>query len=91
MGARISNLTREKISKKTDQRIPTGISMGVNYTPITSLSLQLEIEKDIQLLPIVKAGLEYGNKELIFLQAGINSNPNRIFFRVGSESREIQF
>lgn len=91
MGASISNLNRGKVSRDTDQRIPTGISMGVNYTPIESLSLQLEIEKDIELSPVVKAGLEYGIKELIFLRTGVNTKPNRIFFGLGLKPGKFSF
>ncbi|MDR7132284.1 hypothetical protein J2X69_004651 [Algoriphagus sp. 4150] len=86
IGASISNLNRSKISRDSDIRLPTGISLGVFYTPIPLLQFHLEVEKDIQIKPVVKAGLEYGIKEWVYLRTGINSNPSRMFFGVGLKS-----
>ncbi|PZX61228.1 hypothetical protein LV84_00216 [Algoriphagus ratkowskyi] len=86
IGASISNLNRSKISKDSETRLPTGVSLGVFYSPIPQLELHLEIEKDIQIKPVVKVGLEYGIKNWIFLRTGINSNPSRMFFGIGLNS-----
>ncbi|MEB2776235.1 hypothetical protein SYJ56_13005 [Algoriphagus sp. D3-2-R+10] len=90
IGASISNLNRSKISKDSETRLPTGVSLGIFYTPISQLQVHLELEKDIQIKPIVKAGLEYGIKEWIFLRTGINSNPSRLFFGVGLKSNRTR-
>lgn len=86
IGASISNLNRSKISKDSETRLPTGVSIGILYTPISQLQVHLELEKDIQIKPVVKAGLEYGIKEWVFLRTGINSNPSRLFFGIGLKS-----
>jgi len=91
IGASISNLNRSKISKDSDTRLPTGVSLGILYTPISQLQIHLEVEKDIQIKPVVKAGLEYGIREWIFLRTGINSNPSRLFFGVGMKSNQFSF
>ena len=83
VGASISKLSRSKLSQDSITRLPTGVSLGVFYTPINQLQIHLEIEKDIQLKPVVKAGLGYGIKEWVFLRIGINSNPSRLFFGIG--------
>ena len=83
VGASISNLSRSKISKDSETRLPTGVSLGLFYSPISQLQIHLEIEKDIQIKPVVKVGLEYGIKEWIFLRSGVNSNPSRVFFGIG--------
>ena len=80
IGASISNLNRAKISKDSETRLPTGVSLGVFYSPISQLEIHVEVEKDIQIKPVVKAGLEYAIKDWIFLRTGINSNPSRMFF-----------
>lgn len=90
IGASISNLNRSKISKDSETRLPTGVSLGILYTPISQLQVHLELEKDIQIKPIVKAGLEYGIKEWVFLRTGINSNPSRLFFGVGLKSNRAR-
>lgn len=86
IGASISNLNRAKISKDSETRLPTGVSLGLFYLPISQLQFHLEVEKDIQIKPVVKAGLEYGIKDWIFLRTGINSNPSRLFFGIGLKS-----
>lgn len=82
-GATIGNLTRSRLGKNSDQRLPTGISLGLAYTPIDQLQFFAEIEKDIQISPIYKFGMEYKIKEWISLRTGINSNPAKIFFGLG--------
>lgn len=89
VGASISNLSRSKISKDSETRLPTGISLGVFYLPIKQLQIHLEVEKDIQIKPVVKAGLEYGIKDWIFLRTGINSNPSRLYFGIGLKSNKM--
>ncbi|WP_192351148.1 hypothetical protein [Algoriphagus sp. Y33] len=89
VGASISNLNRTKISKDTDVRLPTGISLGLLYTPIPQLQAHLEVEKDIQIKPVIKAGLEYGIKDWAFIRTGINSNPSRLFFGLGLKSNRF--
>jgi len=86
IGASISNPNRSKISNDSETRLPTGVSLGILYNPIPQLQIHLEVEKDIQIDPIVKAGLEYGIKDWIFLRTGINSNPSRLFFGIGLKS-----
>lgn len=86
IGASISNLNRSKISKDSETRLATGVSLGIFYLPISQLQIHLEVEKDIQIKPVVKAGLAYGIKDWIFLRTGINSNPSRLFFGIGLKS-----
>jgi hypothetical protein len=83
LGATIGNLTRAKLGKNSDQRLPTGISLGLAYNPIDQLQFFAEVEKDIQISAVYKFGLEYGIKEWIALRTGINSNPAKIFFGLG--------
>lgn len=89
IGASISNLSRSKISKDSDTRLPTAVSLGILYSPISQLQIQLEVEKDIETKPIAKAGLEYGIKDWIFLRTGINSNPSKLFFGIGLKSNHF--
>lgn len=91
IGASISNLNRAKISSDSEQRLPTGISLALNYKPVESLTTQLEIEKDILLKPVVKVGLEYGLKDWLYLRSGINSNPSKLFFGLGLRYQRVGF
>lgn len=90
MGAHISNINRGKISKNSEDRLPTSIQMGITYRPASQLNIFLEAEKDIEIEPTVKAGLEYVIRELLWLRAGANTNPGRIFFGLGLKPGRFQ-
>lgn len=83
IGANISNINRAKVSAESNNRLPTGVQLGINYLPTDQLSLFLEIEKDIQLEPITKLGISYSIKDWIILRSGINTQPSRLFFGLG--------
>lgn len=83
LGATISNLNRSKLGRHTDQRIPTGVSLGLNYRPGKQLNFYGEVEKDILINPVYKIGLAYELNEWIELRTGMNSYPGRLFFGLG--------
>lgn len=89
-GAHISNINRAKISKNSLDRLPTAIQMGITYRPVEMLSIYLETEKDIAITPALKAGLEYGLRDWIYLRSGINTNPSRLFFGVGIRPKRLR-
>lgn len=91
MGANFSNLNRSKISKYSEERLPTLISMGLSYFPTSSLQIHVEAEKDISFKPTIKVGLEYGIKDWIFLRTGINSEPSKINFGIGINPGKFHF
>lgn len=90
MGANISNINRGKISKNSEDRLPTAIQMGITYRPVPQLNIYLEAEKDIEIDPTVKAGLEYAIREWLWLRAGANTNPGRVFFGLGLKPGKFQ-
>lgn len=83
LGAHFSNLTQSKISKYSDQKLPTLIQMGLGYFPTELLKILVELEKDVDLTPSVKAGIEYQLGEWILLRTGINSHLSRLSFGLG--------
>ncbi len=89
LGASIFNLNRARLSSDSPYRLPTGLSLGLLYHPGKSLEMHLEIEKDIQLYPVYKVGLEYGIKEWLYLRTGINSNPGRVLFGLGVQKSKF--
>jgi hypothetical protein len=91
MGAYFSNINRSKISKYSEERLPTLISMGISYFPSPSLQIHVEAEKDISFKPTIKLGLEYSIQDWIFLRTGINSNPSKINFGIGINPGKFQF
>ncbi|MEN2282696.1 hypothetical protein AAGF08_11210 [Algoriphagus sp. SE2] len=91
LGAYFSNLNNSKISRYSEDRLPTLISMGISYFPVSSLQFHLEVEKDILLKPNVKLGLEYGIRDWFFLRTGINSNPSKVNFGFGVTPGKFHF
>lgn len=90
-GANFSNLNRAKLSQNNEQRLPTVVQMGVSYLPTDAVRILAEIEKDISLDPILKAGVEYQLQKWIFLRTGISSNPARISFGLGVRKDQFGF
>jgi len=91
LGANFSNLNRAKLSQISEQRLPTVVQMGFSYLSGESVRIIAEIEKDIELNPIVRAGIEYRLQEWIFLRTGISSNPARVSFGLGLRKDHFGF
>jgi hypothetical protein len=82
-GAHIYNFTRAKISKITQDYLPTVVKAGLSYRPSEQLIINAEAEKDILLPPLFKAGLEYNLQNKFWGRAGFNTAPNNLFFGLG--------
>ena len=91
LGANFSNLSQARISKNSEQRLPTAIQLGVSYFPTESLRILAEIEKDIELDPVFKAGVEYQLRDWILLRTGVSSNPSRLSFGLGLRKAQFGF
>lgn len=91
LGANFSNLNRAKLSQNNEQRLPTAVQMGISYLPGEAVRIIAEIEKDIELTPIFRAGIEYQLTEWIFLRTGISSNPARLSFGLGLRKDRFGF
>lgn len=91
LGANFSNLNRAKLSQNSEQRLPTLVQMGFSYLPGDAVRILAEVEKDIELDPVFRAGIEYQLQEWIFLRTGISSNPARISFGLGLRKDQFGF
>lgn len=91
LGANLSNLNSSKISKNSEQHLPTSVQLGISYLPVESLKLLAEIEKDIELDPVFKVGIEYQLRDWIFLRTGVSSDPTRISFGLGLRKSQFGF
>jgi hypothetical protein len=82
-GAHIFNLNQAKIKKAPFELIPVIMKTGLSYRIEKKISLNAEIEKEINFKPILKTGIEYNLTENIFLRTGISSNPRINYFGIG--------
>jgi hypothetical protein len=91
LGANFSNLNRARLSQNSEQRLPTIVQMGFSYIPSESIRILVELEKDIELAPVFKAGIEYTLRKWILLRTGISSNPARLSFGLGLRKDRFGF
>jgi len=82
IGAHIYNLNRASLSN-TEDELPTVLNLGISYQPHDKLNVNLQAEKDVDLNPTLKTGLEYFFFEQIAFRAGINTQPLKNFFGMG--------
>jgi hypothetical protein len=90
-GAHIYNLNQAKLATYKNERIPTIMKAGFSYFPIKKLFLNAEIEKDVELSPRFKAGLEYAIIDKFFVRTGFNVNPDKYYFGAGFQNHRFQF
>lgn len=91
LGANFSNLNRAKLSQNSEQRLPTSVQMGISYLPSESFKILAEVEKDIEVHPVFKVGIEYQLQDWIVLRTGISSKPARLSFGLGLRKDKFGF
>lgn len=74
IGAHLYNPTRAMLSKKADERLPTIIRFGINYSLSKKVIFVIETEKDISRKTVFKAGVEYAAVKELYLRMGISTD-----------------
>ena len=82
-GAYISNFTLSKLNNSEKTMLPVIMKAGLSYKPVKKLSLNLDLFKEVDYKPVVKAGIEYIIVEKFYLRTGLNANPFKSFFGAG--------
>jgi hypothetical protein len=82
LGFSISNINRATIGNEDDQ-IPMILSTGFSYDLISSLNINLAVEKDIRFKPSVLVGFEYNIIEFLTLRVGFQNEPARYATGIG--------
>ncbi|MDQ3049045.1 MAG: hypothetical protein M3R27_15960, partial [Bacteroidota bacterium] len=67
--------TRAKIADYDDERLPTIIRLGLDYSFSDKVTIAVETEKDIAQKAVFKAGIEYKAVKEFYIRAGISTNP----------------
>ncbi len=88
-GALMRNLNRAKKSEFEDERYPTLLGAGVSYYPTNKLIINAEVEKDIDLVARIKAGMEYNFLPKFAFRTGIRTEPFTNHFGLGFKSWKI--
>jgi len=85
-GAKITNIIQPKLAE--GERLPTMMSAAIAVTHREKFVATLEIEKDLDYEPVIKAGTEYIFNKKFAVRSGFNLNPAAIFGGFGiSRSR----
>ncbi|WP_366512668.1 hypothetical protein [Lunatimonas sp.] len=90
-GAHIYNLGRARLSRITQEYLPTIVKAGISYRPTDFLTINAETEKEIYLDPLIKIGLEYSIQERLDLRTGVHTHPGQLFFGIGFRPGRYRF
>lgn len=88
-GAHIYNFTQATLSAETNERVPTVIRLGLSYQPTTEFTFVIEGEKDVNLDPDLKLGIQYQLIEKVHLRTGFSGLNNTHSFGGGVELRKF--
>jgi len=96
MGAHIYNLNRAILNTATEsdinnERVPTIMKLGLSYNFSEKVLVCAETEKDVELSPIFKAGLEYHMIKMMYLRLGVSTNPSKNSFGLGLDLKGVKF
>jgi len=80
IGAHLNNVWRSRRTDFNSEYLPTIFKVGASYLMYEKALLSIEFEKDMDLDPVFKTGLELKLLDKIFFKAGISTNPNVFSF-----------
>lgn len=89
VGAHIVNLNQPKITKHTDEILPTLLIVGLRITPSKKIFVISEIEKDLSHDLTWKTGMEYQVHKKIAARTGFNHRPQAAFFGLGLNTKKF--
>jgi hypothetical protein len=91
VGAYITNINQPTLSDVSGEHLPTVLTLGVLFKPISALNIATEIKKDLDYEATWKLGLEYTVHERFIFRTGFNLNPNAGFVGIGFKSKKFTF
>lgn len=90
IGAHIFNPIQAKLNDYNNERIPAIIRIGAAYSFDENILVTVEAEKDTQMDPVFKCGLEYRIIEEIYVRGGISTNPGLYSFGFGLDFKKVK-
>jgi hypothetical protein len=88
-GVHIFNPVSARIAKYNDERIPSIINIGMNYSFSDKLNVEVETIKSSYLPLDIRTGAEYEFFKSIYARAGVASNPFRYTFGCGIDIKAL--
>jgi hypothetical protein len=90
-GVHFYNPISVKLLSWQNERIPSVINLGFSWKFSEGFITAIEAEKDIQLKPVFKAGLEYHFVKPVYVRIGLLTNSTMFTFGFGVESGQVRF
>ncbi|MBI3502335.1 MAG: hypothetical protein HY063_11125 [Bacteroidetes bacterium] len=90
LGVHVFNLTKAKLASYNDERIPTIMRIGMDYKFSQKVLLAVEAEKDIDTKQMLKAGIEYRPVNVLYVRAGVATNPSLSCFGFGINLKQFK-
>lgn len=75
LGAHIYNPNKAKLADYNKEKIPSVLSLGLNYSFSDKVNIGVETKKDLDAAAIIKAGIEYHPVKQLYLRGGIATDP----------------
>ena len=88
-GASLKNPTLSKLAEYEDERLPTLIQIGFDYSISDQLQTLIAIEKDILYPASVKAAIIYQPMDSFVLRGGIGTQPTTAAFGIGTSIKAL--
>jgi len=89
VGACITNINQPKLSSDDPERLPTLLTLGVQFKTTDKLNIATEIRKDLDYDATWKIGIEYNFTPKFAFRTGVNVNPNTGFIGFGFKSKKL--
>ena len=83
-GAYVFNLNQARLSEDGTENLPTSLKVGASYLPIPELMINAEVIKRIDSEERLRVGLGYDIIKNVSIRTGIETNPVRGSFGLGS-------
>ncbi len=91
LGFHLFNPSQAKLNDYQDEIIPTVVKLGLRYDFSKKVYVNAEVEKDIDLKPIYKIGVEYHPIDILYIRTGISSNPSLPAIGFGVDVKNFRF
>lgn len=88
--ASISNITQTKASDFQNEKLPTIAKAGVSFTPVKSVLLLAEVQKDLDQKALVKAGIEYEIRTNLWIRTGFTTEIQLATGGIAFKWRDLQ-
>jgi hypothetical protein len=83
VGASISNINQAQLNKKTQERIPSRMTVGLAFVPSKKVYSALEVHKELLHTASVRMGIEYTPFKKIAFRTGYQLHPSQFSAGVG--------